>query len=170
MLPVAAVLPLAYTHSEAESSTEAAPSVDVIVNMKERKTGGLGCGGGLSAAATGEGAFPGLIGSFTYNERNLFGLNQRLSASAEIGQVDKLFRIQHTDPWVNSDPHRTSRTVQVLNNRTLGRVQQVLWGYTLGLSSHTPGGCKCAHDASPQAMLVYMLAWHLAMYMFGHMV
>lgn len=106
--------------SEGENSTEAVPLVDIILNMKERKTGGLGCGGGLSAGAAGEGGFPGIIGSFTYNERNLFGLNQRLSASAEIGQIDKLFRIQYTDPWVNSDSHRTSRTIQLLNNRTLG--------------------------------------------------
>ncbi|GFR47681.1 hypothetical protein Agub_g9427, partial [Astrephomene gubernaculifera] len=94
--------------------------VDLVLDLLERKTGGLSAGGGLSAAASGEGAWPGLIGSFSYNERNLFGLNQRLSVSAEIGQVDKLFRIQHTDPWVNSDPHRTSRTIQLMNNRTSG--------------------------------------------------
>ncbi|PNW78727.1 hypothetical protein CHLRE_09g388097v5 [Chlamydomonas reinhardtii] len=105
---------------EAADSTEAAPKVDLVLDLVERKTGGLSAGGGLSAAGSGEGAWPGLIGSFSYNERNLFGLNQRLSVSAEIGQVDKLFRLQHTDPWVNSDPHRTSRTVQVMNNRTSG--------------------------------------------------
>ncbi|GLC64066.1 hypothetical protein PLESTF_000114600 [Pleodorina starrii] len=105
---------------EAEDSTEAAPKVDLVLDLLERKTGGLSAGGGLSAAASGEGAWPGLIGSFSYNERNLFGLNQRLSVSAEIGQVDKLFRIQHTDPWVNSDPHRTSRTITIMNNRTSG--------------------------------------------------
>ncbi|KAG2487188.1 hypothetical protein HYH03_014166 [Edaphochlamys debaryana] len=105
---------------EADDSTEAAPKVDLVLDLVERKTGGLSAGGGLSAAASGEGAWPGLMGSFSYNERNLFGLNQRLSVSAEIGQVDKLFRLQHTDPWVNSDPHRTSRTITVMNNRTTG--------------------------------------------------
>ncbi|KXZ54331.1 hypothetical protein GPECTOR_5g414 [Gonium pectorale] len=94
--------------------------VDLVLDLLERKTGGLSAGGGISAAAAGEGAWPGLLGSFSYNERNLFGLNQRLTVSAEIGQVDKLFRLQHTDPWVNSDPHRTSRTITVMNNRTTG--------------------------------------------------
>lgn len=64
-----------------------APQVDLVLDLVERKTGGLSAGGGLSAAGSGEGAWPGLIGSFSYNERNLFGLNQRLSVSAEIGQV-----------------------------------------------------------------------------------
>lgn len=35
-------------------------------------------------------------------------------------QVDKIFRIEHTDPWLRNDPYRTSRTVQLLNNRTSG--------------------------------------------------
>lgn len=61
--------------------------VDLVLDLLERKTGGLSAGGGISAAGTGEGAWPGLIGSFSYNERNLFGLNQRLTMSAEIGQV-----------------------------------------------------------------------------------
>ncbi len=61
--------------------------VDLIVNLVERKTGGLGAGGGLSTQARGEGALPGFVGNFSYSERNLFGLNQRLSAVVEIGQV-----------------------------------------------------------------------------------
>ena len=61
--------------------------VDLDINLIERKTGGMGAGGGLSAAAAGEGGFPGLVGSFSYSEKNLFGLNQRLSARVELGQV-----------------------------------------------------------------------------------
>jgi len=30
---------------------------------------------------------PGFVGSFSYSERNLFGLNQKLSALVELGQV-----------------------------------------------------------------------------------
>lgn len=97
-----------------------------------------------------EGAMPGIVGSCSYSERNLFGLNQKLTATVELGQVgtapppapvprnrfltapssncdaplrcrtttvpggsqvDSLFRISHTDPWVGGDVHRTSRTV-----------------------------------------------------------
>ena len=28
-------------------------------------------------------------------------------------QTDAMFRIQHTDPWVRGDAHRTSRTITV---------------------------------------------------------
>jgi len=31
---------------------------------------------------------PGFIGSFSYSQRNLFGLNQKLAATVELGQVD----------------------------------------------------------------------------------
>lgn len=35
-------------------------------------------------------------------------------------QLDKLFRINHTDPWVRGDPYRTSRTISLQNSRTSG--------------------------------------------------
>ena len=28
-------------------------------------------------------------------------------------QVDSLFRVNHTDPWVKGDPYRTSRTISL---------------------------------------------------------
>lgn len=62
----------------------------------ERKTGGLGAGTGISAQAAGEGGFPGFVGSFSYSQRNLFGLNQKLSALVELGQV----RALACSPWL----------------------------------------------------------------------
>ena len=35
-------------------------------------------------------------------------------------QVDSLFRINHTDPWVRGDPYRTSRTINFQNTRSSG--------------------------------------------------
>lgn len=102
---------------EADGSTEEAPVVDLLVNLVERKTGGLGAGTGISAQARGEGAVPGFVGNFTYSQRNLFGLNQKLSALVEVGQADTLVRLQHADPWVLGDAHRTSRTISVMNTR-----------------------------------------------------
>jgi outer membrane protein insertion porin family len=34
--------------------------------------------------------------------------------------VDSLFRVSHTDPWLQGDPHRTSRTINFQNTRTSG--------------------------------------------------
>ena len=60
------------------------------MNLVERgKTGGLAAGAGISAQGHAEGAFPGFIGSASYVQRNLFGLNQKLAATVETGQVGK---------------------------------------------------------------------------------
>ena len=61
--------------------------VDLNFNLVERKTGGISGGGGISATGHSEGALPGIVGSAAYSQRNLFGLNQKLNASVEIGQV-----------------------------------------------------------------------------------
>lgn len=65
---------------------------------------------------------PGFIGSCSYSQRNLFGLNQKLIASFEAGQLDSTFRISHTDPWVNGDANKISRTISLQNNRTSGKL------------------------------------------------
>ncbi|KAI8467202.1 MAG: surface antigen-domain-containing protein [Monoraphidium minutum] len=108
------------TPQEAEDSTEENPKVDLTINLVERKTGGLGAGTGISAQARGEGSMPGFVGNFTYSQRNLFGLNQKLSALVELGAADTLVRLQHVDPWVLGDQHRTSRTISVMNTRAPG--------------------------------------------------
>lgn len=61
--------------------------MDLTLEIKERKTGGLSAGGGISATGAMEGALPGVVGEVAYSQRNLFGLGQRLVASAKLGQV-----------------------------------------------------------------------------------
>lgn len=51
--------------------------------------------------------------SFAYSHRNLFGRNQKLHVSLERGQIDSLFRINYSDPWISGDDMRTSRTIMV---------------------------------------------------------
>lgn len=98
----------------------AAPEVDVTLTLVERKTGGASAGGGISATGAADGALPGFIGSASFSQRNVFGTGQKLAATAEVGQVDKLFRLHHTDPWLLGDPHRTSRTISLQNTRATG--------------------------------------------------
>lgn len=72
----------------AEDHSRDLPKVDLTLNVTERKKmGGLSAGGGISAANHMEGAMPGFIGSASYSQRNLFGLNQKLTSTVEIGQV-----------------------------------------------------------------------------------
>jgi hypothetical protein len=106
--------------SENSKSTEQRPVLDLTVRLAERKTGGLGAGTGISAQAHGDGAVPGFVGNFSYSQRNFLGLGQRLSALIEVGQQDSVFRMQHVEPWVAGDPHRTTRSVSFLNTRTSG--------------------------------------------------
>ena len=97
-----------------------APAVDVTVTLVERKTGGASAGGGISASGAADGALPGFIGSASFSQRNVFGTGQKVTATAEVGQVDKLFRLHHTDPWLGGDAHRTSRTISLQNTRATG--------------------------------------------------
>ncbi|CAL9078421.1 unnamed protein product [Musa textilis] len=93
--------------------------VDLVMNLVERPSGGFSAGGGISSGIT-SGPLSGLIGSFAYSHRNLFGRNQKLNLSLERGQIDSIFRINYTDPWINADNKRTSRTIMVQNSRTPG--------------------------------------------------
>ncbi|XP_022148761.1 outer envelope protein 80, chloroplastic [Momordica charantia] len=98
-----------------------AGKVDILMNVVERPSGGFSAGGGLSCGTTGGGGpLSALIGSFAYSHRNLFGRNQKLHVSLERGQIDSIFRINYTDPWIEGDDKRTSRTIMVQNSRTPG--------------------------------------------------
>jgi outer membrane protein insertion porin family len=44
---------------EAPTSSDTTPRIDLTINLKERKSGGLGAGGGISASSHTEGALPG---------------------------------------------------------------------------------------------------------------
>ncbi|XP_047317886.1 outer envelope protein 80, chloroplastic [Impatiens glandulifera] len=93
--------------------------VDLTMNVVERVSGGFSAGGGISSGIT-SGPLSGLIGSFAYSHRNVFGRNQKLNVSLERGQVDSIFRINYTDPWIEGDDKRTSRSIMIQNSRMPG--------------------------------------------------
>ncbi|XP_055807116.1 outer envelope protein 80, chloroplastic-like isoform X2 [Solanum dulcamara] len=94
--------------------------VDLVMNIVERKIGGgISAGGGISSGIT-SGPLAGLIGSCAIYHKNLFGRNQKLNLSLERGQVDSVFRINYTDPWIEGDDKRTSRSIMIQNSRTPG--------------------------------------------------
>ncbi|KAL8055468.1 hypothetical protein ABFX02_04G058000 [Erythranthe guttata] len=96
--------------------------VDLTMNVVERKRGGgISGGGGISSGIT-SGPLPGLIGSIAVHHKNLFGRNQKLNLSLERGQIDSIFRINYTDPWIEGDDKRTSRSIMIQNSRTPGNL------------------------------------------------
>ncbi|KAB2607325.1 outer envelope protein 80 [Pyrus ussuriensis x Pyrus communis] len=116
-----------------------AGKVDITMNVVERPSGGFSAGGGISSGIT-SGPLSGLIGSFAYSHRNLFGRNQKLHVSLERGQIDSIFRINYSDPWIAGDDKRTSRTIMVQNSRTPGTlIHNQLDGSKLTIARITAG-------------------------------
>ncbi|KAL3518894.1 hypothetical protein ACH5RR_021483, partial [Cinchona calisaya] len=110
--------------------------VDLTLNVVERKSGGgISAGGGISSGIT-SGPLAGLIGSCAIYHKNLFGKNQKLNLSLERGQIDSIFRINYTDPWIEGDDTRTSRSIMMQNSRTPGTL---VHGNQLNNSSLTIG-------------------------------
>ncbi|XQQ06252.1 MAG: BamA/TamA family outer membrane protein [Leptolyngbya sp. IPPAS B-1204] len=89
--------------------------VDVLVNVTERRTGSLAASVGVSSTS-------GLFGAVSLQEQNLGGNNQRLSAEVQVGQRDLLFDISFTDPWIATDPNRTSYTVNAFGRESISLV------------------------------------------------
>jgi outer membrane protein insertion porin family len=90
--------------------------VDVIVNVIERDTASLG-------ATVGFGSDAGIFGSVSFQELNLGGNNQRLSAELQANlRGDLLFDLSFTDPWIATDPYRTSYTINAFSRRSISLI------------------------------------------------
>ena len=84
--------------------------VVVTVNVKERNTGSIAFGAGLSSST-------GLFGTFSFQQSNLGGNNQRIGFETQVGERELLFDLNFTDPWLAGDPNRTSFTANIFNRR-----------------------------------------------------
>nr|WP_245927683.1 BamA/TamA family outer membrane protein [Aphanothece hegewaldii] len=89
----------------------------VIVNVDtvEGRTGSIAAGAGYSSNS-------GLFGSLSYQQQNLGGNNQTLGTELQIGQRELLFDVSFTDPWIATDPYRTSYTVNAFRRRSISLV------------------------------------------------
>jgi outer membrane protein insertion porin family len=82
--------------------------VVVTVNVKERNTGSISAGAGLSSST-------GLFGTVSFQQQNLGGNNQKLGLDIQVGERELLFDLNFTDPWLAGDPNRTSFTANIFN-------------------------------------------------------
>ncbi|TVU16416.1 hypothetical protein EJB05_39977, partial [Eragrostis curvula] len=93
--------------------------VDLVMNVVEGRSydfsGGVNPSSGIY-----HGFLSGLIGSISYSLGNVFRRNKKLNLSLEKGQIDSTFQFNFTDPYIDGDNKRTSRTVMVQNSRTPG--------------------------------------------------
>ncbi len=89
--------------------------VIVNVEVQEGNTGSVAAGVGISSAS-------GFFGTGSYQQRNVGGNNQDLTAELQIGTREFLFDVAFTDPWIAGDPYRTSYTVNAFRRRTISLI------------------------------------------------
>ncbi len=89
--------------------------VIVTVNVKERNTGSISAGAGLSSST-------GLFGTVSFQQQNLGGNNQKLGLDIQVGQTSLLFDLNFTDPWLAGDPNHTSFTANIFNQRSFSYI------------------------------------------------
>jgi outer membrane protein insertion porin family len=90
---------------------------EVVVNVDvvEGRSGSLAAGAGISSSS-------GLFGTVSYQQQNLGGNNQTLGAEIQIGERELLFDVSFSDPWIATDPFRTSYTVNGFRRRSISLV------------------------------------------------
>ena len=98
-----------------EPSPDDPRKVVIVPTIVEKNTGSIFASAGISSAS-------GLFGSVGYQQQNLGGNNQRLSAEVQVGQRELLFDLGFTDPWIGGDPFRTSYTVNLFRRRTISLI------------------------------------------------
>ncbi|WP_271253284.1 BamA/TamA family outer membrane protein [Pseudanabaena sp. Chao 1811] len=103
--------------------------VIVTVNVKERNTGSIAAGAGLSSST-------GLFGTVSFQQQNLGGNNQKLGLDIQVGERELLFDLNFTDPWLAGDPYRTSFTANLFNRRLFSYVFDSPVG--IGANNDTP--------------------------------
>jgi outer membrane protein insertion porin family len=81
------------------------------LNVIERKTSSILAGGGISSTN-------GLFGSVSYNQQNVGGNAQKLGAEVQVGTRETLFDLNFTDPWIATDPNRTSYTINAFQRKS----------------------------------------------------
>ena len=89
--------------------------VNLVVNVTERKTGSIGASAGFSSA-------DGPFGAVSLQEQNLGGNDQTLSAQTQLGLRSLQFDVSFTDPWIATDPHHTSYTVNAFGRQSTSLV------------------------------------------------
>ena len=85
------------------------------LNVLERRTSSILAGGGISSTN-------GVFGSVTYNQLNVGGNAQKLGAEIQVGSLSTLYNINFSDPWIATDPNRTSYNVNIFQQRSLSLV------------------------------------------------
>lgn len=89
--------------------------VIVNVDVEEGNTGSIAAGAGISSST-------GFFGTLSYQQRNVGGNNQQLTAELQVGEREILFDLSFTDPWIATDPNRLSYTVNAFRRQSISLI------------------------------------------------
>jgi outer membrane protein insertion porin family len=70
--------------------------IDINIQLKERNTGKLMLGAGVSSGE-------GLVGTFTVSQANFLGTGNTVTSSVSTGEVNKTYALTYTDPYFTDD-------------------------------------------------------------------
>ena len=80
----------------------ATDQIDVNFHVKERNTGKVMVGAGVSSSE-------GLVGTFTLSQSNFLGTGNTVTTSVSTGEANKTYALSYSDPYWTDDG--VSRTV-----------------------------------------------------------
>ncbi len=83
--------------------------LNVILEVKEKKTGTISLGAGYSSIEK-------LVGNLSLSENNLFGEGKVFSATIQVGSLQRTWQLTYKDPWLYDTP--TSFQTDVWNTYT----------------------------------------------------
>ncbi len=84
-------------------------------NVIEKKNFSVIFGGGISSTN-------GLFASTTFSQLNVGGNAQTLGTNLQIGSTGTLYDLSFSDPWIATDPNRTSYTANIFSRRSTSLV------------------------------------------------
>ncbi|MFH7030689.1 MAG: BamA/TamA family outer membrane protein [Heteroscytonema crispum UTEX LB 1556] len=84
--------------------------VDVIYELKEAGARSVNVGGNYSADQ-------GIVGTLNYQDRNIGGVNDTLSANVEVGRRDLQFDTKLSSPYRSNNPDRLGYSISVFRKR-----------------------------------------------------
>ncbi|WP_138497511.1 outer membrane protein assembly factor [Nostoc sp. PA-18-2419] len=87
-----------------------ATKVDVVYQLKETGARGVNLGGSYNADQ-------GLIGTISYQDRNVRGINDNLAVNVGVSSRDLEFNTKYINPYRTTNPDRLGYTVNVFRNR-----------------------------------------------------
>ena len=99
--------------------TGVSDQVDVNIRVKERNTGSLSLGAGLSSDE-------GVVGTVTLSQANFLGTGNQVSVSISTGDINNIYSLSYLDPYWTEDGVQRGFSVYKKETNTRGNLMEQL--------------------------------------------